>query len=110
MLSTLAFPTSNILAARTGVPTSLVELGYTHVGIDDGWQECGAGSELPTSFHDAAGLPILNTSKFASLASLVSYAAGYDMALGWYINNCIVSCHTAYIDAENTHPLSFLGG
>ena len=72
---------------------------HSHVGIDDGWQECGAGSELPTSFHNAAGTPLLNTSKFTNLASLVSYAAGYDMALGWYINNCI--CHESKARIHN---------
>ena len=26
-----------------GVPTSLLDLGYTDLGVDDGWQACGAG-------------------------------------------------------------------
>ena len=26
-----------------GVPTSLSDLGYYRLGIDDGWQACGAG-------------------------------------------------------------------
>jgi hypothetical protein len=46
-----------------GSKLSLQQLGYNHVGIDDGWQECGAGSELPTSFHDAAGTPLVNKSR-----------------------------------------------
>ena len=26
-----------------GIPHSLVDLGFVHVGIDDGWQACGTG-------------------------------------------------------------------
>jgi hypothetical protein len=26
-----------------GKPTSLLELGYNHAGIDDGWQKCNSG-------------------------------------------------------------------
>ena len=43
--------------------------------VDDGWQECGAGSEAPTSFHDAAGVPLVNTSRFPDLRALVQYTA-----------------------------------
>ena len=32
---------------------SLWEVGYTHVGIDDGWQACGTG--FNGSFHDVHG-------------------------------------------------------
>ena len=65
------------------VPTSLADLGYTHVGIDDGWQACGAGSELPTSFHDAAGTPLVNKSRFPDIAGLVSWTASKNLTLGW---------------------------
>ena len=41
--------------ARTvdGVPTSLADLGYKHVGVDDGWQACNTGKDC--SFHAADG-------------------------------------------------------
>eukprot|EP00040_Diaphanoeca_grandis_P023817 m.130100 g.130100 ORF g.130100 m.130100 type:complete len:411 (+) comp29458_c0_seq1:69-1301(+) len=74
-----------------GQPTSLLDLGYQHIGIDDGWQLCNSGSELPTSFHNAAGKPIVNTSKFPNLKQLSSYAETNGFLLGWYENNCI--CH-----------------
>jgi len=66
-----------------GVPTSLADLGYVHVGIDDGWQECGAGSEQPTSFHDASGTPLVNKSRFPDIAGLVEFTARKNLTLGW---------------------------
>ena len=36
-----------------GKPTSLLDLGYSNVGLDDNWQKCGSGDG--TSFHDAHG-------------------------------------------------------
>jgi hypothetical protein len=41
-----------------GKPTSLLELGYANCGLDDGWQQCGAG--VNGSFHDKTGAPIVN--------------------------------------------------
>ena len=32
-----------------GEPTSLLDLGYNRIGLDDSWQECGAG--VNGSFH-----------------------------------------------------------
>ena len=32
-----------------GKPTSLLDLGYNRIGLDDSWQECGAG--VNGSFH-----------------------------------------------------------
>ena len=52
-------------------PTSLADLGYTHVGVDDGWQACQTGKDC--SFHAADGAPLVNTSKFPDLGGLVKY-------------------------------------
>jgi len=43
-----------------GVPTSLADLGYTDVGLDDGWQldNSGPGGK---GFHNATGGPIVDT-------------------------------------------------
>ena len=48
-----------------------------------GWQLCNSGSEPPTSFHDAAGKPIVNTSKFQDLKSMTAYAESKGFFLGW---------------------------
>jgi alpha-galactosidase len=36
-----------------GVPTSLRDLGYIDVGLDDNWQACGAYGPNKYTFHDA---------------------------------------------------------
>ena len=38
---------------------SLLELGYSDVGLDDGWQDCHQG--VNGSFHDADGNPLVNS-------------------------------------------------
>ena len=48
-----------------GVPTSLIELGYDRIGMDDNWQACGAG--INGSFHDAKGVPLCESSRYRSL-------------------------------------------
>ena len=45
-----------------GKPTSLIDLGYNRIGMDDNWQACGAG--VNGSFHDASGNPIFNATRF----------------------------------------------
>ena len=44
-------------AACTSEPMSLLDLGYAHAGIDDGWQECDGYSVMPSNtsaFHEYA--------------------------------------------------------
>ena len=47
---------------------SLSARGYRSVGIDDGWQACGAG--VNGTFHDAAGQPLVNRSRFPDIGAL----------------------------------------
>lgn len=51
-------------------PTSLVDLGYNHAGLDDGFQACGSGP-VPESgrrgFHNASGYPDVDASKFPDM-------------------------------------------
>jgi len=69
---------------------SLRELGYSDVGIDDGWQECGAG--VNGTFHNATGWPIWNSTSFPDPAGMVAKAKEkYNTTMGWYANNC--KCH-----------------
>lgn len=74
------------LAGRAN--TSLRALGYVHVGVDDGWQGCGKGRKLNqpgpnTSFHALNGTPVVNTSKFPDLSSLVNYGHERGLKMGW---------------------------
>ena len=70
-------------------PLSLLDLGYSRIGIDDGWQACNTGSEPPSSFHDSTGKPLVNKTKFPDLRKLSDYAASQGVELGFYWNNCI---------------------
>lgn len=66
---------------------SLLHLNYTHIGIDDGWQDCGAG--VNGTFHNRSGFPIWDLTKFPNPQEMVRDAkAKYQVDLGWYGNNC----------------------
>lgn len=90
------------MAARTrqvdGRPTSLVDLGYTHAGIDDGWQQCGSG---PTGkgFHNGSGYPMVDAAKFPDMLGLTNAARQLNVTPGWYGNNCHCSDHSAVCKA-----------
>ena len=75
-----------------GGQESLLSLGYSHVGIDDGWQACGTGWD--GSFHAQDGTPLVNRSIFPDLKSLVDYGHGKGVKMGWYDDNCI--CMDSY--------------
>ena len=86
--------------ARTvdGVPTSLLDLGYSDVGLDDGWQldNSGPGGR---GYHNASGYPNVNTTRFPSLAAMTAHGRNLSLTVGWYANNC----HNA--EAETPAPL-----
>ena len=66
---------------------SLRSLGFEFVGLDDGWQQCGAG--VNKSFHTAAGDPIIDLKKFPDMGAMVAKAHSLGLKAGWYLNNCI---------------------
>ena len=77
---------------------SLFDLGYVRVGTDDGWQLCDGGRQivrtppLPnngTSFHAADGTPLVNSSRFSSMASMVAYSHAKGVKMDFYLLNCI---------------------
>ncbi len=70
-----------------GVPTSLVDLGYNRIGLDDAWQACGTG--IDGSFHDADGAPIVNTTRFPSLKAMNALGNSLGLQSDWYHNNCV---------------------
>ena len=44
--------------------TSLCDLGYCDVGLDDGWQECNSPLAAPgMHYHDEEGYPIVEVSQ-----------------------------------------------
>jgi len=70
-----------------GKPTSLLQLGYERVGLDDNWQLCNAG--INGSFHDQDGHPLINKQRFPDMKQMNDYAHGKKVKTGWYLNNCI---------------------
>jgi alpha-galactosidase len=74
--------------AVDGVPTSLADLGFNSVGIDDCWQDCLAPEALNGSYHNAHGEPLVDEKRFPDLRALSDYGASRGISLGWYGNNC----------------------
>lgn len=60
---------------------SFADLGYVRVGLDDFWQDCGAGHN--GSFHDAQGYPLIDTEAFPSLKTMVTYGSSRGLEVGW---------------------------
>ena len=102
-------------AASSSTATTLAALGYTVLGIDDGWQACGAG--MPgafsgESFHAADGTPLLNASKFgdlAALTSLVNYGHAAGLEMGWCARRggarcCVSLSSLCVLFARLLHP------
>ena len=73
-----------------GVPTSLCDLGYCDVGLDDNWQDCGAGGANYT-FHLDDGSPVVDLSLFPDFKQMTDHAHALGLTAGWYGNNCICS-------------------
>lgn len=81
--------------ARTvnGVPTSLLDLGYSDVGLDDAWQVCGSNGDKQYTYHDENGNPIVDTNVFPDFKKMTDYAHDLGLTAGWYGNNCICEDH-----------------
>jgi len=74
--------------------TSLCDLGYCDVGLDDNWQACGSPKAADgMHYHDADGNPIVNTETFPDLKAMTDHAHSLNLTSGWYGNNCICSDH-----------------
>ena len=73
-----------------GKATSLCDLGYCDVGLDDNWQLCGAPNAAPgMNYHDKDGNPIVNLDRFPDFNNMTDYAHSLGLTSGWYGNNCI---------------------
>jgi alpha-galactosidase len=68
-----------------GKLTSLADLGYNRIGLDDAWQDCGKG--VNGSFHDVNGKPLIN-SRFPDMRAMNQYAKSKGIGSGWYLNSC----------------------
>ncbi len=78
---------------------SLLDVGYSHIGIDDGWQACGTG--FNGSFHDEQGRPLINLTRFPDMRAMNTQAHAKGVKMGWYGNNC--GCKESMFDAIGGH-------
>jgi len=76
-----------------GKPTSLCDLGYCDVGLDDNWQQCGTYGKDAYTYHTEEGVPQINTDRFPDLSALPRKAHELNLTAGWYLNNCICRDH-----------------
>lgn len=76
-----------------GKPTSLCDLGYCDVGLDDNWQKCREDVQTAdaqgTRFHDSMGDPVVNIERFPDFNEMTDHAHKLNLTAGWYGNNCI---------------------
>lgn len=68
-----------------GVPTSLKDLGYDMIGIDEGWEGCGMG--INGTQHYLNGTPAVRAD-FPDLKALVDYGHSKGVKMGFYLNGC----------------------
>eukprot|EP01084_Bolivina_argentea_P255624 430032_1 len=111
MNQNLAIKSIDILLDKSrlvnGNPTSLYELGYSHIGIDDGWEQCNS---VGNYFHnDTApnGWALIDLSKYTNLTSLIKYSHNRNVGIGWYFNNCGCTEHDPY-PANELNDVKFL--
>ena len=82
---------------------SLLSLGYSSIGIDEGWEGWVVnGTQLPSGCHGPAaqgghshwpnGTPAVAPS-FPSMPDLVAYGHAKKVQMGWYFNGCGCSEH-----------------
>lgn len=68
-----------------GKPTSLCDLGYCDVGLDDNWQACGSPDAAPgMHYHDIHGNPIVNLQRFPDFKAMTDHAHKLKLTSGWY--------------------------
>jgi hypothetical protein len=65
---------------------SLLDAGYSSMGIDEGWEGCGQG--VNKTQHDAKGDPVINKARFPDMAGMVKYTHDKGLKIGWYENGC----------------------
>ena len=72
-----------------GVPTSLLDLGYADVGLDDAWQLCGEYGADKNTYHDENGRPVVDTSLFPDFNAMTNYAHSLGLTAG-YSHNLLI--------------------
>ena len=70
-----------------GVPTSVADIGFSDIGLDDAWQSCGKRGPQGYTYHDPnTGAPIVNSVTFPDMKAMTDYAHSLGLTAGWYGN------------------------
>jgi hypothetical protein len=87
--------------SRDGV--SLADLGFSDVGLDAGFEDCGSREVGGRpAFHGPDGHVLVDKHKFPSgLGSLVEYGHKHGLTVSWYGNACACSSENAYNDSTS---------
>ena len=64
---------------------SLCGIGYCDIGVDEGWEGCGAG--VNGTQHEADGTPTID-SDFPDTKKMVDEIHAKGLKAGWYLNGC----------------------
>jgi hypothetical protein len=79
--------------------SSLLDLGFDSVGMDEGWQACAPQPGFPTGdwmFHrsnaDGSIAPVVNETLFGDMKGLVEEIHALGLQAGWYLNPCFSYC------------------
>ena len=72
------------VAGESGL-VSLFDLGYSDVGIDEGWEFIGPKNR---SMHDKEGNPLIDLSTFPNLTALADHVHSNNQTISWYLNSC----------------------
>ena len=98
-------------AGRTG-KFSLCDVGYCSVGVDEGWEGCGAG--VNHTQHAADGRPTIDTKSFPDTKAMVTDVHALGLVAGWYLNGCKCGERTEVLknyagDIASLHDFDFDG-
>lgn len=91
---------------------SLASLGYNDVGLDDNYQQCGAGTN--GSFHAwnddlQAFTNLIRGDTFPDMKEMTNYAHDLGLRAGFYENNCICDENLDEFVSEESIYAHYLG-
>jgi hypothetical protein len=95
--------TIDVMVDRSRGGVSLLDLGFSDVGLDAGFENCNArkvGGK--PAFHGPDGHVLVDEHKFPSgLGALVEYGHKKGLTVSWYGNACACSSENAYSDTTS---------
>lgn len=85
MIANMDALTAKVWTVGSKKNQSLLDVGYSSAGVDEGWEGCGQG--VNGTQHDEKGNPVINK-KFPDMKSLVAHGHQAGLKVGFYENGC----------------------